>query len=171
MRTTSSSILLCLPTLASSFVVGPTQRIPAIHTYTTTTLRAEEGEGDTDGDGLVLGDLDQEMKKVASNLDFGQIDFLAAAKQRAAEKTPSRNSGASDDDWQNLADDKKEKYGEIDDWENSVKEAGNADSQILMFTDPPAGEGEDGEDGGKSKKGKRGRGGDEEGGGDEDGEY
>ena len=33
------------------------------------------------------------------------------------------------------------------DWENSMKEAGNMDSQILMFTDPPADdEGEDAEE-------------------------
>lgn len=87
------------------------------------------------------------MKTVASDIDFGQIDFLAAARKRAEEKTASRNAGAGEEEWKNLAAEKKAQFGEIDDWENSMKEAGNMDSQILMFTDPPADdEGEDAEE-------------------------
>ena len=135
-------LLLLSPVLASSFVVSP-QKSFVVRTIT--SLAAEENDKD-EPDGLVLGGLDQEMKKVASDIDFGAIDYLAEAKKRAAQKTESRNAGARDEDWKELADEKKEQYGVIDDWENSVKEAGNTDSQILMFTDPPADE-EDGEDG------------------------
>eukprot|EP00536_Pseudo-nitzschia_multiseries_P000536 jgi/Psemu1/300133/fgenesh1_kg.6_\ len=88
------------------------------------------------------------MQSVRANAgveyDFGAIDFLANAKARAAAQLESNNNVAGDEDWTNLAEEKKEQFGEIDDWENSMKEAGNADSQILMFTDPPA-DGEDGE--------------------------
>jgi hypothetical protein len=84
------------------------------------------------------------MGKMASKFSFTESDFLAAAKKRAAERVESRNASAGDDDWKTLAERKKNEMGEIDDWENSKKEAGNEDSQILMFTQPPA----DGEDGG-----------------------
>ena len=61
----------------------------------------------------------------------------------------SSNAGATDEEWQKVASEKKEQLGEIDDWENAVKEAGNTDSQILMFTDPSAeSNDEDGEGGG-----------------------
>lgn len=102
---------------------------------------------------LVLGDMQSEMQNVRADsgvgeYDFGAIDFLAAAKARAAAQTESNNDVAGDEEWLNLAEEKKEKFGAIDDWENSQKEAGNADSQILMFADPPAdgAEGEGGED-------------------------
>jgi len=97
---------------------------------------------------LVLGDMEKEMQSVRSSsgvdFDFGAIDYLANARARAAAQVDSNNNVAGDEDWTNLAEEKKEQYGEIDDWENSLKEAGNADSQILMFTEPPA-DGEDGE--------------------------
>ena len=54
-----------------------------------------------------------------------------------------------------MAEVKEEQFGKVDDWDNSIKEAGNSDSQILMFTDPPAdGDGDDengGEGGGDPK--------------------
>lgn len=99
---------------------------------------------------LVLGDVESEMQSVRKNsgadFDFGAIDFLAAAKARAAAQVESNNNVAGDEAWQTLAEEKREQFGEIDDWENSQKEAGNADSQILMFTEAPK-DGEDGEDG------------------------
>jgi hypothetical protein len=134
-------LLLLSPALASSFVVSP-----RTFTSRTTSLAAEENSNE-EPEGLVFEGLDQQMKKVASDLDFGQIDFLAEAKKRAQQKKESSNAGAGDDEWKNLANEKKEQYGQIDDWENAVKEAGNADSQILMFTEPPADEqGEDVDD-------------------------
>jgi len=94
--------------------------------------------------------VEAEMQSVRKNsgadFDFGAIDFLAAAKARAAAQVESNNNVAGDEAWQTLAEEKKEQFGEIDDWENSQKEAGNADSQILMFTEAPK-DGEDGEDG------------------------
>ena len=141
-----TSVFFILPTLTSAFVFSPS----TFSLRTTTARAADANDDDTEEpEGLVLEGLDQQMKKVANDLDFGQIDFLAEAKKRAAAKTASVNSGAGDDEWQELADQKKEQYGEIDDWDNSLKEAGNADSQILMFTDPPP-SGEEGEEGGEN---------------------
>ena len=83
MRQFSSSILcLFLPTLATSFVVGPQRISPIYDTYTTTSLSAEEDGGEDDDKGLVLGDLDQEMKKVATNLDFGFIHSRTPGNSR-----------------------------------------------------------------------------------------
>jgi hypothetical protein len=140
------SVLLLLPTLASSFVVSP-----LTVTSRTIPLAAEE-DNNEEGEGLVLDGLDKEMSKMPSDYNFGGIDFLAAARKRAEEKPESANAGATAEEWLKMADTKKEQFGNIDDWENSRKEAGNADSQILMFTEPPAEEEDiDGEDDGEPK--------------------
>ena len=97
---------------------------------------------------LVIGNVESEMQNVrkdsGADFDFGGIDFLAMAKARASAKIESNNNVAGDEEWQKLAEEKKEQFGEVDDWENAQKEAGNMDSQILMFSEPPA-DGEDGE--------------------------
>lgn len=132
--------LLILPTLASAFSVAP-----LCHTRSTTFLRADAGGED----GLVLDGLDKKMNEFRAEYAFTEADYLAAARKRAEERKESVNSGASDEDWKKIAREKETQFGKVDDWENSVKEAGNADSQILMFTDPPAdGEGGDEGDGG-----------------------
>ena len=99
---------------------------------------------------LVLGDIQSEMQSVrkssGDDFDFGGIDFLANAKARAKAKIESNNNVAGDEQWEQLAAEKKDQFGEIDDWENSQKEAGNMDSKILMFSDPPAEGDEDGEE-------------------------
>lgn len=133
--------LLLLPPVSSAFVLQP-----RLSSKTFTVIF--EGESDEEKDkGLVLGDLDTEMRKVSSDMSFGAIDYLAEARKRAEQKAQSDNSGGGDKEWKELANEKAEKYGTVDDWENSVKEAGNTDSQILMFTEPAPGEGEDGEEG------------------------
>ena len=137
-------LLLILPTLASSFAVAPISRTECKNTW---LLRAEASE---EGDGLVLDGLDKKMNEFRTKYSFTEADYLAAARKRAQERKASVNSGASDEDWKKIAAEKEKQYGKIDDWENSAKEAGNADSQILLFTEPPAdGEGEDGEGGDK----------------------
>ncbi|KAG7344034.1 hypothetical protein IV203_022042 [Nitzschia inconspicua] len=102
-------------------------------------------------DGLVLDGLDKEMGKMASKFAFTESDFLAAARRRAEEKVKSKNASAGDNDWKSLAEEKKSEYGEIDDWDNSIKEAGNQDSKILMFTDPQVDGDDDGEDDAEQK--------------------
>jgi hypothetical protein len=71
--------------------------------------------------GLVLEGLDQQLGKMASKFSFTESDFLAAARKRAEQRVESKNSLAGDSDWKSLAEEKKNEYGEVDDWENSVK--------------------------------------------------
>jgi hypothetical protein len=96
----------------------------------------DDSGGSSSEGGLILNGLDREMNQVASKSSFSAIDVLAAAKKRAQERPESRNEMAGDGDWKDLAEEKKDQFGEIDDWENSMKEAGNVDSQILMLTEP-----------------------------------
>jgi len=106
----------------------------------------QQGQDEEQQQGLVLDGLDQEMRQMSSEYGFTESDFLAAARKRAEERVESVNSMSSDEDWEQISEAKKQEQGDIDDWENSLKEAGNTDSQILMFTDPPP-DGEDGEGG------------------------
>jgi len=142
-----STLLIVLPALASPFAV--TKRTSWKNWQKTSSSLASSTDSNQDeNDGLLLDGLDQEMSKVASDYSFSESDFLAAAKKRAQMRIESHNAGASDEEWHNIASEKRQQYGEIDDWENSVKEAGNSDSQILMFTESADdGDGEDGEGG------------------------
>jgi hypothetical protein len=137
--------LLLLPTLSSAFVVKP-----GVSRRKSCGVLFSEAEDEEDK-GLVLDGLDKEMNKVSSDNLFGAIDYLAEARKRAEQKSASNNAGADDKEWQVLADEKKQKFGAIDDWENSQKEAGNTDSQILMFTEPAPGEDDEDCDGSDPK--------------------
>ena len=148
--------------LVSSFAVQPQppyrqQQQHSVKRYASPPSPTNTGDDGTEEDeepSLVIGSdtIAKEMQTVqqAGDYDFGQIDFLALAKQRAQDKPASQNNVGTDADWTTLAAQKKEQFGEIDDWENSQKEEGNADSQILMFTDPPPsssdGDGDNNED-------------------------
>ena len=139
----SFSVVCQTPTSSSRFSTATTS----------TQLRSSSPSGGDDQEeenkpqGLVLDGLDDQLQKMKGQFQSYELDYLAAAKKRAEQKVASVEGGARDDDWKSLADEKKDLYGEIDDWENSKKEAGNVDSQILMFTEPSKGDGEDGEGG------------------------
>jgi hypothetical protein len=143
------SVLLVVPDSAISFEIVPlTPCIAAnsrVRAYSATALRSSKG-GSEEEEGLILNGLDQEMRQMSSKYSFSEIDFLAAAKKRAQERPESRNASAGEADWKELAEEKKSQFGVIDDWENSMKEAGNVDSQILMFTEPTSEDGNDGDD-------------------------
>jgi hypothetical protein len=139
MRTTC---LFLLPAIASSFVI-----LPQNSASCSFALGAEVDENkEEEPKGLVFEGLDKELTKMASKSPSYEMDYLAAAKKRSQEKRESVNSGARDEDWTNLASEKEETVGKIDDWENAQKEAGNTDSQILMFTDPSSADEDKGED-------------------------
>jgi hypothetical protein len=153
-------IIVAAPAAVSSFITSPRSgvskspmsfnilnkqaRTLCFSASSESSKRDDENEH-IDND-LVLDGLDQEMGNMASKFSFSELDFLAAAKKRAEARVISKNASAGDDDWKTLAEERKTNYGEIDDWENSMKEAGNQDSQILMFTDPSANGEDDGED-------------------------
>jgi hypothetical protein len=83
---------------------------------------------------LVLSaeEIQKQLSQLKSKYPTSEADFLAAARARAAAKPASVQRSATDEDWQQIAREKKAQMGELDDWENSAKEAGNADSQILI---------------------------------------
>jgi hypothetical protein len=141
-------IFVAAPAVVSSFTTWTSSRSPVFWNIPTKRARPLCASASVDSnkhdkkktnedDGLVFDGLDQEMGKMASKFSFPSLDYLAEAKKRAEARVESKNASAGDDDWQTLAEDRKSKFGEMDDWENSVKEAGNQDSQILMFTEPP----------------------------------
>ena len=144
----TTSLLLLLPiVVVNSFsIVASQSRVSSFKTTTQLPSEADD-ENQEREQGLVLDGLDDQMNKMKGQFEGYELDYLAAARKRAELKVESVNDASRDEDWQKIADEKKEAYGEIDDWENSAKEAGNVDSQILMFTDPAPGDGDDGEDG------------------------
>jgi hypothetical protein len=86
--------------------------------------------------GLILdaAQVQEHMGKLKSKYPTHEADYLAAARKRAQEKLASRNDDTTDDDWKRAAREKQQTVGldGQDDWEASLKEAGNADSQILV---------------------------------------
>ena len=148
----TTSLLLLLPiAVVNSFSIVASQSL--VSSFKTTTRLASEAndENQEQEQGLVLDGLDDQMNKMKGQFEGYELDYLAAARKRAELKVASVNDSSKDEDWQQIADEKKEAYGEIDDWENSKKEAGNVDSQILMFTDSSEdGDDDEGGDGGDS---------------------
>lgn len=74
----------------------------------------------------------EKMNQLRSKYPTSEADYLAAARARSEAKLPSVERQATEEDWQRVAREKKQLYGEQDDWEESAKEAGNIDSQILL---------------------------------------
>ena len=101
-------------------------------------------DGNESAEELVLGDAAKaELAKIKSKYPTSEADYLAAARARSAAKMKSTERQATDEELQKLAAEKRAQMGDIDEWEESAKEAGNADSQILI---PMASEESDGKD-------------------------
>ena len=98
-------------------------------------LAAATGENASDEEppSLLIGNaLNDELSKFTSKYPTSESDYLAAARRRAEERRESTNSQSSDDDWKEMAKAKQAEGTVLDDWEQSLVEAGNADSQILI---------------------------------------
>mmetsp|Transcript_21142 Transcript_21142/g.31359 ORF Transcript_21142/g.31359 Transcript_21142/m.31359 type:complete len:164 (+) Transcript_21142:155-646(+) len=104
----------------------------------------DEQEKDEEPTLLIGKDLDKELKQFKSKYPTSEADFLAAARKRADEKRESVNSLAKDEDWNAVAEQRKD--DKPDDWENALEEAGNVDSQILLPDLPTEDADEDGEE-------------------------
>jgi hypothetical protein len=134
--------------VASAFV-GPLPVPRASSSFgSTVVLRAEPAaDGDEEPSLIVGGDeMVKQLQQFKSKYPTSESDYLAAARERAKARTPSKERMATDDDWMAVAEEKKQQFGEIDDWEDSKREAGNMDSQILMPLLPDEdGDGEDDE--------------------------
>jgi hypothetical protein len=81
---------------------------------------------------LSASDVNAQMAKLRSKYPTSEADYLAAARARNAAKQASSERTATDADWRQIAAEKKQAVGEIDDWESSKAEEGNSDSQILI---------------------------------------
>ena len=79
---------------------------------------------------LDMTTIQQVLQLEKSKYPTSEKDYLAAARQRAAEARESVNDLSTDDDWMDMA--AKNRAAGLDDWEHSLAEAGNADSQILI---------------------------------------
>jgi hypothetical protein len=113
------------------------------------SLLQAEPDDNTNNERLLISqeEVAQQMNKLRSKYPTAEADYLAAARARGAQKATSQAHKATDDDWQAMADEKKTIFGDVDDWEDSKKEAGNIDSQILIPMDfDSSGDGQDGED-------------------------
>lgn len=77
---------------------------------------------------FVSGNMQEELSKATADFS-APIDFLALARQRAAEKRESVNSSSSDDDWKQLAEEKRIAMGgyvnDDEGWEASLEDEGN----------------------------------------------
>lgn len=155
----STSLLaafICLPavTLAFSPSLGWLARpvISSSSSSSSTVLFADgddESSSSEDEPSLLIGsDLDAELSKFKSKYPTSEADYLAAARKRAESKLDSTNSKSTAEEWEAVAKQKKAEGITIDDdWEKSLEEAGNADSQILIPVNLMAEEGEEGDDG------------------------
>lgn len=94
---------------------------------------------------LILDDnaLKSQMQKLRSKYPVSESAYLAAAKERSKLQAESKERKATDEDWKNMAREKAQMFGGIvpDDWEASQREAGNADSQILIPNPPSSSQG------------------------------
>jgi hypothetical protein len=86
--------------------------------------------------------MEQQMAILRSKYPTSESAYLAAARARNDAKIASREESASDRDWKDMQQQKQQAVGDIDDWAESAKEAGNIDSQILLPSLPE----EDGDD-------------------------
>lgn len=118
---------------------------PSRGVVTTIVWQADANQNyDNEEPSLILGgeEMERTMQQYRSKYPTSEADYLAAARARAKAKPASQDRQATDEDFKKVAEEKRKAFGEFDDWEESAKEAGNADAQILLPQLPD--EGEDG---------------------------
>jgi hypothetical protein len=121
-------VCLCLLEASTGFTIAPRSVVPRGAVLSSST------EDDDQPLRLVLSqdEMQQQMSKLRSKYPTAEADYLAAARARSTAKMASQERKATDGDYQELAEEKHKTFGETDDWEDSKKEAGNGDSQILI---------------------------------------
>lgn len=158
----AAALTVCLPTATLAFSPAPgwvrsMSTTSAISTNSDNTSSSSssrrtilfaDGDDEEEAPGLLFGDaLKDELSQFKSKYPTAEADYLAAARQRSDAKMESVNSESTAEEWQAVAREKKQEGLVVDDWENSMAEAGNADSQILIPVMHDEDSGEDGEDG------------------------
>ena len=148
-------VLLSITSISQIAVVwsfSPQGQAPTTHRLSRTTrsrLYSTEEAGNNEE--LILGDdVQSEMSKVRSKYPVSENAYLAAAKARAQAQTESSKRRATDEDWQEIAKQKKAELGGAEDdggWEASKDDEG---MQILM-PDLPSEASGGGEEGGEEE--------------------
>lgn len=122
---------ICVTSTVEAFTSISVPSVVVASPSASSLLQMSENQYGEEEPRLVLNDIDKEMAQFRSKYPTSEADFLAAARARAAARTPSTGDQASAQDWA-MAQEEARKRGIADDWENSAKEAGNIDSQILI---------------------------------------
>jgi hypothetical protein len=117
--------LLLLPAVAAAFMPWPQSQWRSRIYSQNENDKEEEPK-------LVLDGMENEMNRLKSKFPTSEVDFLAAARKRAQEARESINDSASEEDWLDIASQKQSALQTKDDWEASLNEAGNEESQILI---------------------------------------
>ena len=130
--------------MIASPVQGFSVSTAAVTAPRATALLNAEGNDEAQPDSLILGgeEREQQLNQLKSKYPTSEADYLAAARARAAAKTPSASQKASDEDWQKIAEEKKKAGVGADDdgWESSLEDA---ESAILIMSTNEDGEPED----------------------------
>lgn len=135
MRSQSALLFILITGLATAFVPFP------VHHPRTLLKLSDDENGEMKRLLLSQEEIAQKMNQLRSKYPTSEADYLAAARARNEAKLASTARSATEDDWKRVASEKKQLYGEQDDWEESAKEAGNIDSQILLPMMDEEGEG------------------------------
>ena len=138
-------VLFILPALASSFVAIPSKsgglRTTLCSQYATDDDQIYEDYADKwlkqrqqEKQQQQPHQQEQEQKSPENpngepKIPTFEMDYLAAARKRAAERPKSINSQAGDDDWKKVSEEKMKEYGikNAGDWEEWAKAAGDED--------------------------------------------
>lgn len=136
MRSQIAPLFLLVTELATAFVPFPVQHPQSL-------LKLSDSEANNEQKRLLLSqeEIAQKMDQLRSKYPTSEADYLAAARARNEARLASAERSATEDDWKRVAQEKKQLYGEQDDWEAAAKEAGNIDSQILLPMMDEEGEG------------------------------
>jgi len=93
---------------------------------------SNENEG-SESSGLITDNFAEQMQGVSTGgYPTAPMDYLAAARQRAAERRESQNY-SYDEDWKSLAEEKDQMgEGQGDGWEESLVDEGNEENLIIL---------------------------------------
>ena len=125
-----AQILVLLPSVTVGFL--PQSKNGLLWSTPVSKMSSQDNDNNAEELLLSASDVNAQMAKLRSKYPTSEADYLAAARARNVAKQASSERTATDADWRNIAAEKKQAVGEVDDWESSKLEAGNSDSQILI---------------------------------------
>jgi hypothetical protein len=128
---TVTAIVVAIATLSISIQVCAFTPQQQHYRRSPFVLQAVGGDDEPEPN-LVLTDIERQMALLRSKYPTGESDYLAAARARSQAKMASTERQATDDDWKSIAAAKKETGAVSDGWEESLVDAGNAESQVLI---------------------------------------